>query len=425
MANLREAGSSTGGQQILILLLLTLLSSVSLIAQTGNGSPSYPAPAQAAPQAVSQQPPGTTPSVASPGSMQSGTAQPATSQPGTGTTTNPAPVPAQSIGGSPQSPANAGQPSPAPSQPQDTPGMTPEVPQTPDTTGEGTQYVFRKQVEEVVLHATVSDEQRRLITDLERGAFTVYEDGKPQTITSFRREEVPIALGIVIDNSGSMRDKRPRVNRAAIDLVRAINPKDQVFVVNFGREAYLDQDFTSNVGELQRALDQVQSRGGTALYDAMRLSADHVKEAQINKRVLFVVTDGEDNVSRETLKDVLAELQQENGPTVYAIGLFGGQTDKPTDKQLRARRDLQAVADASGGLAFFPQDVSEIDNIGRIVAHDIRNQYVIGYRPSRPMELGGYRSIRVEARNAGSKRLLVRTRTGYYAGREQANASSQ
>jgi len=280
-------------------------------------------------------------------------------------------------------------------------------------------------VEEVVLHATVSDEQRRLITDLERAAFTVYEDGKPQTITSFRREEVPIALGIVIDNSGSMRDKRPRVNRAAIDLVRAINPKDQVFVVNFGRDAYLDQDFTSNLGELQKALDQVQSRGGTALYDAVRLSADHMKEAQISKRVLFVVTDGEDNVSRETLRDVLTQLQQENGPTVYAVGLFGNQSDKPTDKELRARRDLQSIADASGGLAFFPQDVRDIDSISRIVAHDIRNQYVIGYRPSRPMELGGYRSIRVEARSAGSKRLLVRTRTGYYAGREQAAASAQ
>ncbi|HZU41137.1 MAG TPA: VWA domain-containing protein, partial [Terriglobales bacterium] len=161
-------------------------------------------------------------------------------------------------------------------------------------------YVFKARVEEVVLHATVLDEHGRMVTNLDKTDFQVYEDGVPQNITSFRREDVPVALGIVIDNSGSMRDKRPAVNQAAINLVRASNPQDEVFVVNFNDEYYLDQDFTSQIPKLREALDKIEARGGTALYDAVVASADHLKKnARLDKKVLLVVTDGEDNASRE------------------------------------------------------------------------------------------------------------------------------
>ena len=154
--------------------------------------------------------------------------------------------------------------------------------------------------------------------------FAVFEDGKPQTINSFRREDVPVSLGIIIDNSGSMRDKRPAVNQAAINLVKASNPEDQVFIVNFNDEYYLDQDFTANMTKLKEGLEKIESRGGTALYDAVMASADHLKKnSKLDKRVLLVVTDGEDNASRSSLERAVRFLQAENGPTVYTIGLFG------------------------------------------------------------------------------------------------------
>ena len=276
-------------------------------------------------------------------------------------------------------------------------------------------YIFRAQVQEVVLHATVVDEKHRIVTNLARNDFQVFEDGQQQQITSFRRQDVPVALGIVVDNSGSMRDKRPAVNQAAINLVRASNPKDEVFIVNFNDEYYLDQDFTDDVPKLKEAMDRIESRGGTALYDAIVASADHLKKnARLEKKVLLVVTDGEDNASRESLEQAIRRLQAENGPTVYTVGLLG------EERQRRARRALQEMAEQTGGIAFFPKDLSEVDSITQEVAHDIRNQYIIGYKPTTPQDRGGYRSVKVEARAPGYKHLLVRTRSGYYAGQQRA-----
>ncbi|HVO61335.1 MAG TPA: VWA domain-containing protein [Terriglobales bacterium] len=283
---------------------------------------------------------------------------------------------------------------------------------------EGGAFVFRKQVEEVALHATVLDEKQRMVTNLPKTAFTVFENNQPQTISSFRHEDIPVAMGIVIDNSGSMREKRDNVNKAAINLVRASNPQDEVFVVNFNDEYYLDQDFTAAIPKLREALEKVESRGGTALYDAVVASADHLKKnAKLEKKVLFVVTDGEDNASRESLETAVRRLQAENGPTVYAIGLLG------EEKQRRARNALKEMAVRTGGVAFFPKDLNEVDEISSTVAHDIRNQYTIGYKPTTPKSAGGYRAIRVEAHQKGYGKLTVRTRSGYYAGQEKGGGS--
>lgn len=295
------------------------------------------------------------------------------------------------------------------------PGDTVRVPQQPSREDNGV-FVFRKDVEEVQLHATVVDDKRKLVTDLARNDFTVFENGRPQKITSFRREDIPVALGIVIDNSGSMRDKRPAVNQAAINLVKASNPNDQVFIVNFNDEYYLDQDFTSNTSKLKEGLEQIDSRGGTALYDAIVASAEHLKKnATLEKKVLLVVTDGEDNASRESLEQALRRLQEEKGPTVYTIGILGDGRVK------RAKRALTEIADDTGGVSFFPKDLSEVDAISREVAHDIRNQYTIGYRPSTPQNVSGYRTIKVEAKAPGHNKLFVRTRSGYYPGTERAS----
>ncbi len=283
-----------------------------------------------------------------------------------------------------------------------------------DDEGSGT-FVFHTSVDEVVLHATVIDDKKRIITDLQRNAFTVFEDGKPQTITSFRHEDIPVAMGIVIDNSGSMREKRDRVNKAALNLVRASNSQDQVFIVNFNDEYYLDQDFTNDIGKLKQALEKVEARGGTALYDALVASADHLKKnGKLQKKVLFVITDGEDNASQETLEQAVRNLQVEDGPTVYAIGILG------EERARRARRALQTLAESTGGIAFLPKTADEVDQISKTVAHDIRNQYTIGYKPTTPKNVGGYRAVRVDARAPGYHKLFVRTRNGYYAAQEQA-----
>jgi len=275
-------------------------------------------------------------------------------------------------------------------------------------------------VEEVALHATVIDERDRLITNLERSAFTVFEDGVQQAITSFRHEDIPVAMAIVIDNSGSMREKREKVNQAALNLVRSSNAQDEVIIVNFNDEEFLDQDFTSDIGKLKEALEKYDARGGTALYDAIDGAADHLKRnGRRDKRVIFVVTDGEDNASRDTLEQAVQSMQQDGGPTVYAIGLLGGE------KEHRARRALQILAQKTGGIAFFPKTLDEVDEISKTVAHDIRNQYSIGYKPSNGKTAGGYRVIRVEARAPGYHKLSVRTKSGYYAADKKLDPDKQ
>ena len=314
----------------------------------------------------------------------------------------------------PQAPPRSSQP--APSQPSsETPPPAP-APQGQEPGVEPGGFVFHSEVQEVLLHATVIDDKQHIITDLGQNAFTVFEDGKPQIIKSFRHEDIPISLGIVIDNSGSMREKRARVVKAAINLVRASNPNDEVFVVNFSDEYFLDQPFTSKINLLQTALEKYETRGGTALYDAIVASADELKKhGKLQKKILFVVTDGEDDASRESLEQAVRRLQEENGPTVYAIGLLG------EERQRRAKRALETIAERTGGIAFFPRTLDEVDAISSTVARDIRNQYTIGYKPTTPKSVGGYRAIRVDARAPGHGKLTVRTRSGYYAGQEEAS----
>jgi Ca-activated chloride channel family protein len=275
-------------------------------------------------------------------------------------------------------------------------------------------YLIKSNVQEVVLRATVVDSHYRLVTNLNKNDFTVYEEGQPQQITRFSTEDIPVSLGILIDNSGSMRDKRQAVNTAALDLVKASRRDDEVFVVNFSDEAIIDADLTSDIAKLQEGLQQVDSRGGTALYDAVVASADYLaKKGQKDKKVLLVVTDGEDNASTDTLEQAVRRVQDDNGPVIYSIGLLGGEHEK------RAKRALEQLALQTGGVAFFPKDLTEVDQIARAVARDIRSQYSIYYRPTRPQEQGGFRQVKVDAHAPGYGKLQVRTRSGYYAGQQQ------
>lgn len=275
--------------------------------------------------------------------------------------------------------------------------------------------VYRADARLVVLHTTVLDKNGKHVTNLPRSAFKVYEDGVEQQIKVFRREDVPVSLGLVIDNSGSMRDKRAKVEAAALALVKASNPQDEVFVVNFNDEAYLDVDFTSDIHKMEEGLARIDSRGGTAMRDAINLSIDHLKQkGKHDKKVILVVTDGNDNTSEITLEKLVQRAQQSE-VLVYAIGLL---SEEERREARRARRALDAITQATGGQAYYPKDLDEVNRISLQVAHDIRNQYIIAYSPSNQALDGSFRQIRVSV--SGPNRPVARTRTGYYATPEPA-----
>lgn len=282
--------------------------------------------------------------------------------------------------------------------------------------GKNGAYTLERNVDEVVLNATVIDKKNRLVNSLVESDFKVYEDGVPQKINSFQHADLPISLGLLIDNSGSMRPKREAVNRAAIDLVRASNPQDESFVVNFSDEAYIDQDFTSSIAQLEQGLSHIDSKGGTALYDAIVASADYMaKHATRAKQVLLVITDGEDNASSMTLEQTVRRVQQLHGPVIYCIGLLF-HSDSGRGETRRAKRALELLSGDTGGLAFFPKNLGQVDGVAKEVAQDIRQQYMIGYQSTKPITQPGYRTIRVEAKAKGYDKLTVRTRSGYYPG---------
>ena len=293
------------------------------------------------------------------------------------------------------------------------PEAVPGAPAAGTLKKEGEGYILRRDVEEVVLNASVL-EGTRLVQDLKKDDFTVYEDGVKQSIISFQHTDLPVSIGLIVDNSGSMAKKRPAVNKSALDLIEASNPQDEAFVVNFSDEAFIDTEFTSDIPKLREGLSHIESRGGTALYDAVVASADKlVADAKRPKQVLVIITDGEDNASTLSLEQTIRRVQQLSGPVIYSIGLLFG--DEMTHSEVRhARRALEMLSGETGGIAFFPKSIEQVDQIAAEVAHDIRSQYTIGYHSTKPSSEPGFRRVQVTARAAGMSKLDVRTRTGYF-----------
>ena len=273
--------------------------------------------------------------------------------------------------------------------------------------------VFHLDTRVVVCHATVVDKSGHLMTTLPKEAFTVYENGARQEIRLFKREDIPVSMGIVIDNSGSMRNKIAQVKAASVALVQESNPQDEEFVVNFNDTAYMDlpegKDFTNSIKDLETALARIDTRGGTAMRDAIQMSIEHLRKARKDKKVLVVVTDGNDNSSLVSM-DALLKGARQSGVVIYAVGIL---TEEEHREAARAKKALNDLTEATGGSVFYPKDVSEVDRIAHQVAHDIRNQYTIGYSPANANMDGTFRQIRIVAKAPGSP--VVRTRTGYYA----------
>jgi Ca-activated chloride channel homolog len=269
---------------------------------------------------------------------------------------------------------------------------------------------FRADTRLVVLHASVTDHKGKLITNLDKDAFKVFENGQLQQVKIFRREDVPVSLGVIIDDSGSMATKRSRVEAAALAMVRASNSQDEVFIVNFNDDAYLDVPFTNDMHKMEQGLARIDSRGGTAMRDAINMSLDYMKShANRDKKVIVMVTDGNDNASSVSLEKVVARSNQSD-TLIYAIGLF---TDEERREAAKARRALKELTSATGGLAFYPKDVNDVQTLAVEIAHDIRNQYTIAYSPNIQALDGSYRQIKVTVDGPGKP--VVRTRSGYYA----------
>jgi len=270
--------------------------------------------------------------------------------------------------------------------------------------------VFTSDTRLVVVHASVVDGKGKLVTNLPQSSFKVLENGVEQQLKVFRREDVPVSMGIVLDNSGSMRDKKNKVAAAALDLVRASNPQEEVFIVNFNDDAYLDQSFTSDIKKLEEALDRMETKGGTAMRDALSMSIDYVKaKGKKDKKVLVVVTDGNDNTSNVNLEELVRKSQQSD-VLIYSIGILS--EEEPREAR-RAKRALHDLAIASGGMDYYPKDLEEVDKITPQVAHEVRNQYTLGYTPTNLNLDGTFRKITVAVNAPG--RPTVRSRNGYYA----------
>ena len=270
--------------------------------------------------------------------------------------------------------------------------------------------IFRTESRLVVLHATAEDKEGRLVMDVPQSAFQVYENGVRQQIKSFRKEDVPVSLGLIIDGSASMTDKRARVAAAALALVQSSHPEDEVFIVNFDESPTLSVDFTNDIAKMRNGLARIDSRGGTAMRDALRTAIEHVKgRDKKDKKVLVVVTDGNDNSSLEKLETVIRAAQH-GEVLVYAIGLLADEAPREAEK---AKQALESVARATGGQTYFPKDVSEIDRIAPQIASEIRNQYIVTYVPDNQDLDGSFRQIRLIVDAPGVS--AVRTRSGYYA----------
>ena len=264
----------------------------------------------------------------------------------------------------------------------------------------------------VVLHATVKDRRGMVVSGLNKDSFQVYEDGVLQQIKYFSREDIPVTVGLVIDNSGSMRKKRAEVIAAALAFARSSNPQDQMFVVNFTEHVRFalpaEEPFTGQVSQLEDALSKIITSGRTALYDAVSAAAEHLKKSDRDKQVLIVISDGGDNASKHSFAETMAMVQHADA-IVYTIGLFDEEHD---DRNLKV---LKQLAKNTGGDACLPHTLKEAVPICDKIARDIRNQYTIAYIPSNRNRDGTYRVIRVRASAPGERDLLVRTRAGYQA----------
>ncbi|MBI4473646.1 MAG: VWA domain-containing protein [Acidobacteria bacterium] len=283
------------------------------------------------------------------------------------------------------------------------------LPMAPAVTAQEPVFKFAVNVDLVELHVTVLDEKDRPVGGLKKEHFRVLENRVEQQISVFKHEDIPVSLGLVVDNSRSIEPRKARLDAAALSFVRKGNPEDETFIIHFDDTARLARDFTPNILDLEQTLNGVKPYGQTAIYDAMHLALDHMVNAKQTKRAILLITDGVDNVSEKTLEQTVEKVKRDK-VAIYVVGLLslsGG---------LKAEESLIRIAEASGGRAYFPENVEEARATMERIARDLREQYTLGYFPSNAVRDGAWRSVRVEITPplGFPQKLNANYRHGYY-----------
>jgi Ca-activated chloride channel homolog len=281
--------------------------------------------------------------------------------------------------------------------------------QVAGTGDEATTFTLNVNVDLVQLQVLATDRFGTHVTTLGAEDFEITEDGVSQKIALFRQFDLPVSLGVVIDNSRSMTRKKERVDLAALSFVSHNNPDDEAFVIHFDDTARVAQTFTANPEPVRRALESRSPYGQTALYDAIELALETVAAGRYDEKAILVISDGADNASMASYETVL-EAVRESAATLYAIGVFTGPA-----KTAEARDVLEALAEAGGGRAFFPDTPDEVPALTQQIAEEIRDQYTLGYVPTNFRRDGTWRSVRVLVREEAGKDIGLSYRHGYYA----------
>lgn len=302
----------------------------------------------------------------------------------------------------------------APAQDRPGPALAPEseADAVPQESQDGETFTLNVNVDLVQLQVLATDGRGAHVTTLEAGDFEITEDGVPQKIALFRQFDLPVSLGVVIDNSRSMTRKKQRVDLAALSFVSHNNPDDEAFVVQFDDTARVSQKFTSDAEPVRRALESHSPYGQTALYDAIELALGTIEGGRYDEKAILVISDGADNASATAYETVL-EAVRESAATLYTIGVFTGPA-----KTAEARGILETLAEAGGGRAFFPDTPDEVPALTRQIAGEIRDQYTLGYVPTNFRRDGSWRSLRVLVREGAGKDIGLSYRHGYYAPEE-------
>jgi Ca-activated chloride channel family protein len=272
---------------------------------------------------------------------------------------------------------------------------------------------IRLETDLVLVPVTVTDPMNRLVTGLEKNDFQVYENNGEQKITSFASEDAPVSIGIVFDLSGSMTSKLVRAKESILQFIKTANPQDEFFVIGFNDRPELIEDFTSSVSEIEARLATVHSGHRTALLDAIYYGIAKMRDARHERKALLVVSDGGDNRSRYTEGEVRSKVR-ESDVQIYAMGIFDPYA--PTPEERMGPQLLQSLCEESGGRMYQVDDIDELSDIAEKISTELRNQYVIGYRPRDLKRDGKWRKVRVKVNPPpGLPPLTVYSRTGYYA----------
>ena len=267
----------------------------------------------------------------------------------------------------------------------------------------------------VLVNMTVTDPNDRIVTGLEKENFRVFEDGREQEIATFSSEDVPISIGVIFDMSGSMSDKIGRARQAAVQFLKTANPRDEFFMVSFNDRAELTSRFTSSVDELQNHMMLTAAKGQTALLDAIYLGLSQMRSASNGKRALLVISDGGDNHSRYNERDI-RNFMKEADCQLYVMGVFDANDMGRSDEERYGPTLLSELAEMTGGRVFPVSDLNDLPDIASKIGVELRNQYVLGYKPSDAKRSGAWRKIKVKlVPPKGLPPLTVYAKTGYRA----------